>query len=53
MCKELKICIGCGWRSDRKIDKKFKTCCPESNYVPLDYYLENSIFKRFKNANKL
>lgn len=43
----IKVCTGCGWRSDKKFESKTAlACCPDSNYVELDEYLKNSIYKR-------
>lgn len=32
--KKLKICTGCGWRSDMPICGQYLSCCPDSHYVP-------------------
>lgn len=42
----LKICTGCGWRSDSKIGDGFLACCPDNNYIPLDDYLRHSVYKK-------
>jgi hypothetical protein len=42
----IKVCTGCGWRSDKKIDSKTAlACCPDNNYVELGEYLKNSVYK--------
>jgi len=30
---EIKICTGCGWTSNNKIEEPFLACCPDSNYI--------------------
>ena len=42
--KNIKVCKWCGHRSDVKIPETALACCPESTYIPLDDYLENSIY---------
>lgn len=44
--EELKICTGCGHRSDVKISAGFLACCPDNNYVPLDDYLKHSVYRK-------
>lgn len=42
----IKVCTGCGHRSDRGFDSETAlACCPDSNYVDLDEYLKNSVYK--------
>ena len=43
--KQLKVCTGCGRRSDNPIPSTALACCPDNSYVPLDTYLEYSIYK--------
>ena len=38
----LRICTGCGHRSDRKMTTA-SPCCPDSNYVDLDEYIKRSL----------
>ena len=44
---QIKVCTGCNWRSDKKFDSKTAiACCPDSNYIGLDEYLKNSVYKK-------
>lgn len=43
----LKVCTGCGWRSDKEFESKTAiACCPDNNYIELDEYLKNSVYRR-------
>jgi len=39
--KELKMCTGCGHRSDQPIEAPALACCPDSNYAPIGVYQMN------------
>lgn len=39
-----KVCKGCGSLSTKVIDKKYISCCPDSNYIPMEDYCKNSIY---------
>ena len=43
---ELKVCTGCGHRSDVPLHETALACCPDSSYIPLNEYLDNSVYKR-------
>lgn len=42
---DIKVCKGCGHRSDKRINQPALSCCPDSNYIPLDDYLKGSVYK--------
>ena len=41
----IKVCKGCGHRSDVEIGETYLACCPDSSYVSLDEYLKKSVYK--------
>lgn len=43
--KRIKVCTGCSRRSDNKLPATELACCPDSNYIPLDYYLKKSVYR--------
>jgi len=47
----LKVCTGCGWRSDKPLPKTALACCPDNNYVSIDDYLNNSQYKNMRNES--
>lgn len=42
--RELKVCTGCGHRSDKPLPETALACCPDNNYVDLDHYLKESVY---------
>lgn len=42
MKTEDSVCIGCGHLKSDPIGKLRKTCCPDSDYIPLREYLKRS-----------
>lgn len=42
---DLKVCTGCGHKSTDTINAPHLACCPDSNYIHIEEYLNNSVYK--------